>query len=475
VAFNSSTKGSSNDAIENRAQILYKGGLMSKQEKTKIGMISLGCPKNLVDSEVMLGLLSTDQYEITSDQDDADVMIVNTCAFIEDSKKESVDTILEVAELKKKGSLKKLIVTGCLAQRYKAKLERELPEVDHFVGTGEFQNITEFVRETGNKKELPVVRSKVAKPLYVYDELTPRISTLPPHTAYIKIAEGCSRTCSFCIIPRLRGDSRSRGIDSIVAEVKNLVAKGTKEFNLIAQDLTAYGLDRDDGATLEKLLRELIKVEGIQWIRLMYNYPMYFTDSLIELIRDSKVICKYVDMPLQHIDSELLLSMDRKTDENEVRTLVKKLRAMIPGITLRTSLIVGFPGETQAQFEKLKDFVREMEFDRLGVFTYSQEEGTKAATMPNQIDDKVKKQRQEEIMLLQQEISNRRNHAAVGTTMRVMVDFATKEKNMFVARTEGQALEIDGNIFVTGENLKPGQFVDVKVNKALEYDLFATV
>jgi ribosomal protein S12 methylthiotransferase len=302
-----------------------------------------------------------------------------------------------------------------LAQRYKAKLERELPEVDHFVGTGEFQNITEFVRQTPkNTMELPVVRSKVAKPLYVYDELTPRISTLPPHTSYVKIAEGCSRTCSFCIIPRLRGDSRSRAIDSIVAEVKNLVAKGTKEFNLIAQDLTAYGLDRDDSATLEKLLREMIKVEGIEWIRLMYNYPMYFTDSLIELIRDSKVICKYVDMPLQHIDSELLLSMDRKTDEHEVRTLVKKLRTMIPGITLRTSLIVGFPGETQAQFEKLKDFVREMEFDRLGVFTYSQEEGTKAALMPNQVSDKVKKQRQEEIMLLQQEISNRRNAQAVG-------------------------------------------------------------
>jgi ribosomal protein S12 methylthiotransferase len=449
---------------------------MNKQEKTKIGMISLGCPKNLVDTEVMLGLLSNDHYEITNDQDSAEVMIVNTCAFIEDSKKESVDTILEVAEWKKKGTLKKLIVTGCLAQRYKAKLERELPEVDHFVGTGEFQNITEFVRQTPkNTMELPVVRSKVAKPLYVYDELTPRISTLPPHTSYVKIAEGCSRTCSFCIIPRLRGDSRSRGIDSIVAEVKNLVAKGTKEFNLIAQDLTAYGLDRDDSATLEKLLREMIKVEGIEWIRLMYNYPMYFTDSLIELIRDSKVICKYVDMPLQHIDSELLLSMDRKTDEHEVRTLVKKLRTMIPGITLRTSLIVGFPGETQAQFEKLKDFVREMEFDRLGVFTYSQEEGTKAALMPNQVSDKVKKQRQEEIMLLQQEISNRRNAQAVGSIMRVMIDFPTKEKNMFVARSEGQAMEIDGNVFVTGENLKPGTFVNVKVNKSLEYDLFATI
>lgn len=444
-----------------------------KQEKTKIGMISLGCSKNLVDSEVMLGLLSNGQYEITANQDDADVMIINTCAFIEDSKKESVDTILEVAELKKTGSLKKLIVTGCLAQRYKAKLEREMPEVDHFIGTGEFQNITDFVRESRGTTELPMAKSKVAKPLYVYDELTPRLSTLPKHTTYIKIAEGCSRTCTFCIIPRLRGDSRSRGIDSIVAEVKNLVASGTKEFNLIAQDLTAYGLDRDDGATLEKLLRELVKIEGLQWIRLMYNYPMYFSDSLIELIRDSKVICNYIDMPLQHIDSDLLLSMDRKTDENEVRTLVKKLRAMIPGITLRTTLIVGFPGETQAQFEKLKDFVREMEFDRLGVFTYSQEEGTKAAMMPNQIDDKVKKQRQEEIMLIQQEISARRNKQSVGKTIRVLIDHPTKDKNMFVGRTEGQAMEIDGNVFIEGENLKAGEFIDVKINKSLEYDLFA--
>ncbi len=446
-----------------------------KQEKTKIGMISLGCPKNLVDTEVMLGLLSKDQYEITNDQDAADVMIVNTCAFIEDSKKESVDTILEVAELKKKGTLKKLIVTGCLAQRYKAKLERELPEVDHFIGTGEFQNITDFVRESNNKMELPVVRSKVAKPLYVYDELTPRLSTLPKHISYVKIAEGCSRTCSFCIIPRLRGDSRSRGIDSIVAETQNLVKSGVKEISLIAQDLTAYGLDRNDGTTLEKLLRELVKVDGIEWIRLMYNYPMYFTDSLIELIRESKVICNYIDMPLQHIDSDLLASMDRKVDEGEVVGLVRKLRQRIPNITLRTSLIVGFPGETDAQFEKLKDFVREMEFDRLGVFTYSQEEGTKAALMPNQVDEKTKKKRQEELMLLQQEISSRRNHAAVGQTMRVMIDFPTKEKNMFVARSEGQAMEIDGNVFVTGENLNPGQFINVKINKALEYDLFGTI
>lgn len=444
---------------------------MNTNAKTKIGMISLGCPKNLVDTEVMLGLLSNNSYEITNQQEEADVMIVNTCAFIEDSKKESIDTILEVAELKKNGKLKKLIVTGCLAQRYKAKLEREMPEVDHFIGTGEFQNITDFVR---TQKDLPVIRSKVAKPLYVYDELTPRLSTLPPHTSYVKIAEGCSRTCSFCIIPRLRGDGRSRSIESVTVEVEKLVQNGVKEVNLIAQDLTAYGLDRGDGANLEKLLRELVKIKDIQWIRLLYNYPMYFSDSLIELIQNSKVICNYLDIPLQHIDSELLASMDRKVDEGEVKNLVRKLRKNIPGIILRTTLIVGFPGETEQQFEKLKDFVREMEFDRLGVFTYSQEEGTVAALMPNQIDDKIKQRRREELMLLQQEISNRKNIEAIGKTIQVLIDHPTKEKNMFVGRTEGQAMEIDGNVFITGENLKPGQFVQVKVNKALEYDLFAT-
>ena len=445
---------------------------MKDLNKMKIGMISLGCPKNLVDTEVMLGLLAKDQYEITNSQDDADIMIVNTCAFIEDSKKESIDTILEVAELKKTGNLKKLIVTGCLAQRYKAKLEREMPEVDHFIGTGEFQHITDFVRTS---KELPVVRSKVAKPLYVYDELTPRLSALPAHMSYVKIAEGCSRTCSFCIIPRLRGDGRSRSIESVVTEVQNLVGSGVKEINLIAQDLTSYGLDRQDGADLEKLLRQLVEIPNIEWIRLLYNYPMYFSDSLIDLIRDSKVICNYLDIPLQHIDSELLASMDRKVDEDEVRNLIRKLRTRIPGITLRTTLIVGFPGETEAQFEKLKDFVTEMEFDRLGVFTYSQEEGTKAAQMPNQIDDKTKRRRRDELMMVQQQISNRRNQQSVGQTIRVLIDHPTKEKNMFVGRTEGQAMEIDGNVFVTGKDILPGQFTTVKVNKALEYDLFANV
>ena len=439
------------------------------QKKTKIGMISLGCPKNLVDTEVMLGILSRDQYEITNQQDEADVMIVNTCAFIEDSKKESIDTILEVAEQKKNGNVEKLIVTGCLAQRYKAKLERELPEVDHFIGTGEFQHIADFVKP---KTELPIAKSKVAKPQYVYDELTPRVSALPPHTSYVKIAEGCSRTCSFCIIPRLRGEGRSRSIDSVEAEIQNLVQDGVREINLVAQDLTAYGLDRGDGANLEKLLEKLVQTKGVEWIRLLYNYPMYFTDRLINLIRDASSICNYLDIPLQHIDSELLETMDRKVDEQEVRRLIGKLRSDIPDLTLRTTLIVGFPGETDAQFEKLKDFVQESEFDRLGVFTYSQEEGTKAAQMPNQIEDHVKQERRDELMLLQQEISNKKNEEVIGKHMQVLIDYPTSQEDLFVGRSQGQAPDIDGSVYVTGKNLIPGQFVSAKVTKATEYDLF---
>ncbi|MEZ4818657.1 MAG: 30S ribosomal protein S12 methylthiotransferase RimO [Bdellovibrionota bacterium] len=443
--------------------------------KKKIGMISLGCPKNLVDSEVMLGMVAQENdLEITGNQDDADIMIVNTCAFIEDSKKESIDTILEVAQLKEDGKLQKLIVAGCLAQRYKAKLERELPEVDHFIGTGEFQHITKFLKAT---QGLPLAKSQVAKPEYVYDYATPRISTLPPHTAYVKIAEGCSRTCSFCIIPRLRGPNRSRSIESIVKEAQHLAQHGAKEISLIAQDLTAYGLERDDDANLVKLLRALVEIEGLVWIRLMYNYPMYFSDELVELIAHEPKICSYLDIPLQHIDADLLKSMDRKVDEQETYVLLKKLRDKIPGLILRTGMIVGFPGETRAQFEKLKDFITDIEFDRLGVFTYSQEEGTKAATMPDQINEEIKHARKEELMLLQQEISSRRNKSWIGKELDVLIDhsFQHEGQNVHVGRFEGQALDIDGNVQIFHQNLPIGEFVKAKIIDATEYDLIAEV
>jgi len=448
--------------------------MRENSKSTKVGLISLGCPKNLVDSEVMLGLLQKDGFELTNDEKKADVMIVNTCSFIEDSKKESVNTILDIAQLKKKGRLKKLIVTGCLAQRYRNQLEDELPEVDHFIGTGEFQNITKFVKP---RSQLPVVRSLVARPEYVYDYATPRTFTLPKHTAYVKIAEGCSRTCSFCIIPRLRGRGRSRSLESVVQEVKNLAARGTKEISLIAQDLTAYGLDLHDGTNLEKLLELLVEVQGIQWIRLMYNYPMYFTDRLVDLISSSEKICKYLDIPLQHIDSELLATMRRKVDEKATRGLLDKLRRQIPNLTLRTTLIVGFPGETEKQYEKLLDFVKDVEFDRLGIFTYSKEEGTAAAKMPNQVSSRVKNARKDQIMKEQQKISKRRNSTMLNQMVNVLIDRALSKPNGYshLGRTQGQALDIDGQVYLSGDNLTVGSFVQAKIQKTSEYDLFASV
>ncbi len=447
---------------------------MGGSEKTKVGLISLGCPKNLVDSEVMLGILKENDYAITPEAEKAEVMIVNTCAFIEDSKQESVQTVLEMARLKKKGSLKKLIVTGCLAQRYQTELEDEFPEVDHIVGTGEFQKIDQFAQP---KPELPVVRTAVGRPEFVYDYATPRLPVLPSHTAYVKISEGCSRVCSFCIIPKLRGPNRSRSISSILKEVKQLVERGAKEINLIAQDLTAYGLDREDGANLLALLREMEKIESLPWIRLLYSYPMHFSDELIELMARSKKICRYLDLPLQHIDGELLATMRREVAEGEVWELIRKLRQAMPDLVLRTTLIVGFPGETQAQFEKLLHFVREAEFDRLGVFTYSQEEGTIAARMTNQIPAKVKKERRDQIMSMQQEISRRKHRQMVGKKCTVLIDaVASTDKNYdYVGRTEGQALEIDGNVFLRGKNLSVGQMVSATINQASEYDLFASI
>jgi ribosomal protein S12 methylthiotransferase len=398
-------------------------------------------------------------------------MIVNTCAFIEDAEKESVETILSISRLKAAGSLKKLIVTGCLPQRYKADLENDLPEVDHFIGTGEFHRITEF---TNLGQELPVVRTAVEQPEYVYDYATPRISTLPPHTSYVKIAEGCSRPCAFCIIPRLRGRGRSRTIDSVVKEVERLVSAGTVEVNLIAQDLTAYGLDLKDGTALEGLLRELVKIEKLGWIRLMYNYPQYFTDGLIDLIAGSDKICKYLDLPLQHIDDEVLKSMRRNVTERETRDLLTKLRAKIPGLTIRTTLLVGFPGETEVQFEKLLKFVEEAEFERLGVFTYSNEDGTAAANLPDPVEPDVKNERRDRVMTLQQKISAKKNAALVGKEVDVLIDRAFHRAGGYthVGRSQGHAIEIDGSVYVRAKNLAAGQFARVKITESSEYDLF---
>lgn len=443
------------------------------QKNPKIGLISLGCPKNLVDSENMLGIFKSQNYDITANSKEADVMVVNTCAFIEDSKQESIDTILETAKLKKKGKLKKLIVTGCLAQRYKDELVKEMPEVDHFVGTGDFHRVGEVLSP---KTELPASKTLVGKPIYHYDYAFPRVQVLPKHTVYVKIAEGCSRTCSFCIIPKLRGPGQSRPVLSVLEEVERLVESGTKEINLIAQDLTAYGLDRDDGANLTNLLKKMVNIKGIEWIRLMYNYPMHFSDELIDLIANAPQICKYLDMPLQHIDSELLATMRRKVDETEIKNLLMKLKKNIPDLSLRTTFIVGFPGETQQQFLKLKNFIKEFEFDHMGVFTYSQEENTGAGLMKNQIESEVKKERKDILMKMQQKISKQKNKEKIGSTERVLIDHAIDQKGYsFIARTQGQALEIDGQTLIKGKGLKVGEFANVKITGASEYDLFAQV
>jgi ribosomal protein S12 methylthiotransferase len=446
--------------------------MIPTNRKIRVGLISLGCPKNLVDSEVMLGILRNEGYELTNDETKADVMIVNTCSFIADAEEESVQTILKVGQLKARKMLKKLIVTGCLPQRYKADLENDLPEVDHFVGTGEFHRIAEFVKLND---ELPVLRSTVDKPEYIYDYATPRISTLPPHTAYVKIAEGCSRPCAFCIIPRLRGRGRSRPIDSIVEEVRRLASTGAVEATLIAQDLTAYGRDREDGATLEALLRELVKVERLRWIRLMYNYPEFFTDDLIDLIASSDKICKYIDLPLQHIDDAILHAMKRKVGEEETRTLISKLKTRIPNLTLRTTMLVGFPGETEAQFEKLLAYVEETRFDRLGTFIYSHEEGTVASALPDPVPREVMEERKDRLMVAQQKISAEKNHALIGKTLPTLIDreFHRAGGYTHVGRTEGHAIDIDGTVFVRGKNARVGEFVTAKIVESSEYDLFA--
>lgn len=351
-------------------------------EKRKVSMISLGCAKNLVDAEVMLGYLPRDRFEITTDESLADIIIVNTCGFISDAKEESVDTLLEAIDLKKSGNCRLLIVAGCLSQRYAQSMADELPEVDILIGTGDVPRILELI-EAHDRGE--AVRQSVGLPQYLYDHTTPRVISSPAYSTYVKIAEGCNNLCSYCIIPQLRGPLRSRSVASVVSEVETLVRTGAQEINLIAQDITAFGADRHDGASLPALLRELVKIPDLRWLRLLYAYPDGITDELIDLVATEEKICKYLDVPLQHIDDRVLARMNRRIGEEGIRELVARLRRRIPDVTLRTSFIVGFPGETDAEFAKLLAFVEEGHFDRVGVFRYSQEEDTPAGALPEQV------------------------------------------------------------------------------------------
>lgn len=430
--------------------------------------ISLGCDKNLVDSEVMLGLLDKKGYQIVDSEEDADIIVVNTCCFIHDAKEESIQTILEMVEYKKEGKLKALIVTGCLAQRYQQEIIDEIPEVDAVLGTTSYNHIVEAVEEALAGNGHVVLEDVDALP----DVKEKRLVTTGGHYAYMKIAEGCDKHCTYCIIPKLRGNYRSVPMEKLLAEAKDLADQGVKELILVAQETTVYGKDLYGEKSLHKLLRELCKISGIQWIRILYCYPEEIYDELIQTIKEEKKVCHYLDLPIQHASDAVLKRMGRRTSKAQLVEIIEKLRKEIPDISLRTTLITGFPGETQEQHEELKDFVDEMEFDRLGVFTYSPEEDTPAATMTEQIPEEVKEERQAELMELQQEIAFDLAEDMVGREVLVMIEGKVADENAYVGRTYKDAPNVDGLIFInTDEELMSGDFARVRVTGALEYDL----
>lgn len=430
--------------------------------------ISLGCDKNLVDSEVMLGLLDARGYQIVDDETQADVIVVNTCCFIHDAKEESIQTILDMARYKSEGKLKALIVTGCLAQRYQEEIQKEIPEVDAVLGTTSYDKIVDAVEEAlaGNgHMELADID---ALPL----PETKRLVTTGGHFAYLKIAEGCDKHCTYCIIPKVRGNYRSVPMERLIKEAEDLAEQGVKELILVAQETTLYGKDLYGEKSLYKLLRNLCKIRGIRWIRILYCYPEEIDDNLIQVIKEEPKICHYLDLPIQHANDSILKRMGRRTSKEQLVGIITRLREEIPDITLRTTLITGFPGETEKQHEELMDFVDEMEFDRLGVFTYSPEEDTPAAEMPDQISEEVKEDRQAEIMELQQEIVFAQAEDMIGKEVLVMIEGKVADENAYIGRTYKDAPNVDGLIFInTDEELISGDFAKVKVTGAAEYDL----
>ncbi len=446
---------------------------MSEKIKEKVSLVSLGCPKNLVDAEVMLGYLSQDEYEVTTDETQADIIVVNTCSFIKEAKQESIDTILDLADRKHDARCKLLIVTGCLPQRYQQELAKELPEVDIFIGTGDYPRIAEIIAE---KKKTEEQLCYTGDPNFVYNDEVPRLQSSPHYTAYLKIAEGCSNNCSYCVIPSLRGAHRSRPLATLLAEARALVEGGVKELNLIAQDITAYGRDLEDKPTLELLIKELAKMEKLKWIRLLYAYPDGVTDSLIQLIKEEPKVCKYLDLPIQHISDPVLTNMKRRSGENDIRTLIAKLRREIPDIAIRTSLIVGFPGETTEDFKKLLQFVEETRFDRLGVFCYSKEEGTPAADMPDQVSERVKRERHKKLMRTQARVSFKHNRTLVDSEEDVLVEGYSEETELLLkGRSSRQAPDVDGLVYITAGNANVGDIVRLKITDSSDYDLIGEI
>lgn len=450
----------------------------SANKPKKVHFISLGCPKNLVDSEIMAGTLMKDGYEVVADAEGADTVIVNTCGFVEDSKKESVQRILDMAQLKQDGKINKIVVAGCLTQRYKDDLVEGLPEADLFVGSGEFQNIAKILKnnEEGEKK-----KTFFNLPTYLQESSTPRVNSQPKHRAYLKISEGCMKRCAFCAIPLIRGNLQSRTIPNIVNEAKLLAASGVEELIIISHDFTDYGWDlkRKDKEAIEspvELLRHLGEVEGIRWIRLLYLYPDGITDEMIELIKSNPKFVKYFDMPLQHINNDVLKSMNRKMTKEEIVSVLTKIRKEIPDAVIRTQFIVGFPGETNEQFEELLKFVTEQKFDRVGCFKYSPEENTPGGKMENQIDEKIKDFRHDALMEVQQNISREKHKAFVGKTLEVVVEGLSEETELLLqGRMSQQAPEIDGVVLINDGQAKIGQFVKVKITDSMEYDLIGEI
>ena len=434
----------------------------------KILFISLGCDKNLADSEEMLGLLTAGGHEITDDETQADAIVINTCCFIKDAKEESVETILEMAEYKKTGSCHALIVTGCMAQRYQKEIIEEVSEVDAVLGTTSYGDIVKALEEAVAGNHFEEFRDID----YLPDTGSKRVLTTGGHFGYLKIAEGCDKHCTYCIIPKLRGKFRSVPMERLIAQAEDMAEQGVKELILVAQETTVYGKDLYGKKSLHILLKKLCEIRGIRWIRILYCYPEEIYDELIETIRDEKKICHYLDIPIQHASDRILKRMGRRTSKQELIDIIGKLRKEIPDIVLRTTLITGFPGETEEDHEELKEFVDEMEFDRLGVFTYSPEENTPAAEMADQVPEEVKEERRDELMELQQEISYDRGQDRIGQELLVMIEGKVADESAYIGRTYGDAPKVDGYIFVqTGELLMTGDFAKVRVTGALEYDL----
>jgi ribosomal protein S12 methylthiotransferase len=432
-------------------------------------MMTLGCPKNRVDSEVMLGTLTNGGYTLVEAPERADVIVVNTCAFIGPAKQESIDSILEMAEHKRSGQCNTLVVTGCLSQRYAPELAKEMPEVDHFLGTSAYAQIADLLAAEATPRQV------IPDPEYIHDAKTPKVNTSPSYTAYLKISEGCDNKCAFCIIPKLRGTQRSRPISDIVAEAHALSRSGVVELNLVAQDLTAYGHDLLGRPKLHELLKELCQVD-VRWIRLHYAYPRVFTDELIEVMAEEPKIAKYLDMPLQHASDKLLRSMKRGRDSKFLVDLLAKIRARVPGLTFRTSLIVGLPGETEEDFELLKEFVKSQRFERMGCFMYSDEEGTGAFDMPDKVPQKTIERRWREVMAVQKRINRELNKKLVGQKLQVLVEGPSEEtEHLLAGRHEGQAPEIDGQVYINDGMAYPGELVTVEVTEAHDYDLVARI